>query len=756
MSTSRNTTISLTLEQEILNQLTALVPNLTPAQRQQISRTIATQTSPSLINNVDITSNRQINTIPQNAYGTINPVDLKNSNLSPTSLTNVLDNVVNNEVSPTITKELTNLLNSQLNINVPRNTRNNLNINQVVNDFSRNIPNSLSGIINTALSGFASGVFNNTQEAGVTVPSNLYGDFSSEEALDSVTEQFNLSTANKYLSEAEKFDINNPENQQKLQVLEEGFNDPTATYPTKEYADLPETNKLAQGEQRGTIVQKKNLQRMTGAKLPGGEAWDQPKSPYKGEYPYNKVTETESGHIIEVDDTPGAERLHIYHKSGTFIEIDVNGSIVKRSVGSSYEIIDKNGKIAISGRADISINGACNIYVGNDANIEVDGDTNITCHNDITAQAGGTFNLSAVEEFNITSKKIFMEAYETMDIKSNESLQIFSNNKFHIKSTTDMYVQANDYYHKTVNHYIQGENLYHKHDNVYLEASSDIHIQGSSFNVDADPIHLNSGTSTSSKDSKQANIALPSNIGIISGRKDIIKVDLEDPISATLVDQFSLALEEQSSDVKETRGVKDRIVLGGFATAQDYDRPPTVLSSETPTSSQTTVVLGDDDLKKATQLPGNYNLSPNFTLEMLSSKTSLSKYFVQASENITYGEIVYNLQQVALNILEPAYNTFPKLIVTSGYRTPQSSSKTSQHILGKAVDIQFQGASKDSYFDYAQKLALILNFDQMLLEYTSYTNSPWIHISFSGKNNRKQIMTFWNNARHSDGLTQLV
>ena len=48
----------------------------------------------------------------------------------------------------------------------------------------------------------------------------------------------------------------------------------------------------------------------------------EPKSSYAAKYPHNHVTKTKSGHIIEVDDTPGAERLRTYHKSGTYTEIN--------------------------------------------------------------------------------------------------------------------------------------------------------------------------------------------------------------------------------------------------------------------------------------------------------------------------------------------------------------------------------------------------------------------------------------------------
>jgi hypothetical protein len=45
----------------------------------------------------------------------------------------------------------------------------------------------------------------------------------------------------------------------------------------------------------------------------------EPESAYASKYPYNKVISTEGGHVIEVDDTPNQERIHIYHKSGTYV-----------------------------------------------------------------------------------------------------------------------------------------------------------------------------------------------------------------------------------------------------------------------------------------------------------------------------------------------------------------------------------------------------------------------------------------------------
>ena len=58
-------------------------------------------------------------------------------------------------------------------------------------------------------------------------------------------------------------------------------------------------------------------------------------SAYNAEYPYNLTYTTKSGHAIELDDTIGVERIHIWHKSGSYEEI---------SSGNNPTIDDDNRK----------------------------------------------------------------------------------------------------------------------------------------------------------------------------------------------------------------------------------------------------------------------------------------------------------------------------------------------------------------------------------------------------------------------------
>ena len=750
------------LENNIFNKIIALnlnIPN--PILRAVISR-VAEVGAVDIVKQVTQASNQQLTDIPKNIIGTVNPVDITNSNNSPTTISNNIDGIIQQQLLAQTTDKIVTKLQSQLRLSLPTDKLGIINFDALAASLVQGITPTVGKTITTAVSGFADSIFGRGQTPKTTTNNieNLYSTLSPEAALAKTDEIFVSTTADSALEEAKKFDINSTENREKLEVLDKGFTDPNANYPTKEYAGISETNKLAQGDARGTIVQEKNNNRMKGAKLPGGEAWDEPESAFRGAYPYNKVTQTESGHIIEVDDTPGSERLHIYHRSGTYIEIDANGSVVRRTRGSSYEIIDRNGKISIAGRADISVNGACNIFVGNDANIEVEGDTNITCYNDITAQAGGKFNLSAVDEFNITSGNVNIEAYYTMNQKAT-TLNMHSKENMHMRSNADIKVQATNLYNfvsDTVYTQAAGAINIKSGDKTNINSGAEINLLASNnVNLDGSQVHFNSGNAGAATESKESIYAGSSNIGIIAGRKDITDNDQNDPLVLSLADNRSITLEEETQTVNDFNTQKNLIISEGFANAAELSEPPTAVDNTTVESEQNNFVEPDVKLKTVTQLPGNYNLSPNFTVEMLSSKAAVTRDSIRGHTGATYGEIIYNLQAVALNVLEPVKKIYPNMFVTSAFRDPgnASNAKTSQHPLGQGVDIQFKGISKKDYYDIATKLAKVLKYDQLILEYCSYSKNPWIHVSYSVKN-RSQVLTFFNHKTHSQGLTQLA
>ena len=126
----------------------------------------------------------------------------------------------------------------------------------------------------------------------------------------------------------------------------------------------------------------KNDRRERNVRTSTGGKWDEPKNPYGAEYPLNKVERTTAGHVFEVDDTPDAERIHTYHKSGSFEEYHPDGTIVRRIVGNNYEIIAENDNVHVKGTVNLTIDGNCNTYIKKNWDVQVDGSVNFDIRGD--------------------------------------------------------------------------------------------------------------------------------------------------------------------------------------------------------------------------------------------------------------------------------------------------------------------------------------------------------------------------------------
>ena len=72
---------------------------------------------------------------------------------------------------------------------------------------------------------------------------------------------------------------------------------------------------------------------------------------YTRQYPYNHVYETESGHIMEFDDTNGGERIKIAHRLGTSDEILETGSKVEQVVQDKYTHILGDHNTVVGGNS---------------------------------------------------------------------------------------------------------------------------------------------------------------------------------------------------------------------------------------------------------------------------------------------------------------------------------------------------------------------------------------------------------------------
>lgn len=113
----------------------------------------------------------------------------------------------------------------------------------------------------------------------------------------------------------------------------------------------------------------------------------EPPDPYAAKYPYNKVMATESGHVVELDDTPGAERIRILHKSGTYSQVDYEGTRTDKTVGDKYEIIVGSDYVNIKGMVRVIVEGDAMVSVAGAAQLDVEGETTAVFLGPVNAQA---------------------------------------------------------------------------------------------------------------------------------------------------------------------------------------------------------------------------------------------------------------------------------------------------------------------------------------------------------------------------------
>jgi hypothetical protein len=205
-----------------------------------------------------------------------------------------------------------------------------------------------------------------------------------------------------------------------------GFNDPTNTYPSEEriYSGHgikeSDVSRLARGEDSEThaaLMMRRELRQdkdgtdieipiaikphipevSDNTTLEERTTWIEPnpksvapdESPYtSAKYPYNHVHESEAGHIHEIDDTPGGERLMQQHSTGTFTEIHPDGSKVVKVIGDNYEIIAGKSSILVVGDATITYDGNVRELVKGDYALEVEGNYTQNIHGEHEVKIG--------------------------------------------------------------------------------------------------------------------------------------------------------------------------------------------------------------------------------------------------------------------------------------------------------------------------------------------------------------------------------
>jgi zinc D-Ala-D-Ala carboxypeptidase len=136
-------------------------------------------------------------------------------------------------------------------------------------------------------------------------------------------------------------------------------------------------------------------------------------------------------------------------------------------------------------------------------------------------------------------------------------------------------------------------------------------------------------------------------------------------------------------------------------------------------------------------------LSTHLTMaEMIRSETAKRKGII----NTPKPEHLDNMKVLAKKIFEPIRNHFKTAIyISSGYRSEAlnkaiKGSKSSQHSLGQAIDIDMDGSGTISNRDVFYYIKENLEFDQLIWEFGDNYNPDWVHVSYAEGKNRKEVL----------------
>ena len=289
--------------------------------------------------------------------------------------------------------------------------------------------------------------------------------------------------------------------------VKEGFQDPAGALPSVEHIDQSDLNFRAQGDVSDRIqnrATKKARSSSTTSQVTKGNI-QEPDIPNQSVYPKNRVIKTSSGHLIELDNTPGRERIHVRHRSGTKVEMRPNGSIKIISAKDRYSaiagdeelvvrgntnvVLESDATVRIEGDMELQIDGDLKTLVQGDHSLEVQGSLTERVHGDVTRTYTGDYlrdvrgsvterNLSNYLCWNVGTYKVNVgDAYEvttesTMKIISDDDLTMECEGGFIDLKTPESYIISGINY--AVNFHAE-ENFYGEEVHVSTGYANDWH-----------------------------------------------------------------------------------------------------------------------------------------------------------------------------------------------------------------------------------------------------------------------------------------
>lgn len=573
-----------------------------------------------------------------------------------------------------------------------------------------------------------------------------------------------------------------------------GFTDPDGKYPLRDYANEADTNRLSRGVLEGTCFEYKDQTLIKDVPLANGGSWSQPQSSYSAVYPYNKVMETESGHIMEFDDSPAAERIHLYHRKGTFFEIDPNGTRVTHIIGDDYHLCDRNGNIYFAGNINITAGTGAKILVRGDAELQVEGKTNAILQNDVTIGAANDVKIAVRNDLHIkVGGEFVLDVTGSTSILTEEDLTLQTTGNSTIVSQGDnLFVSEGD-----TNIASAGDAIMFADGDAGIGASGDVTIKaggdagmgaggsvdvsaGGVVSIDGSLVDLGNGASVgdvTKADAPEAIEALELEAPEIAEQGGSPMENLEPPARVGQPSTKFETPDEWSSGEGKTQSES---ISSNPQAANPENKPSSSadpeLAKEAPGNNVKGTDVNRDTYKNADpkSFTRDYKLSKNFTIgHLMSAQTILRDAELPPGKGdsfsgyklFTQADLVANMADLAQNICEPIWDILGppagvhrvssktgRWVITSGLRNAgnvKQSGDTSDHNKGRALDFQlWPGGRYLETLDLAAQLEKILPYHQMILEYRDPSASKgawqnWIHIAYK-QGGLKQAFTMYN------------
>lgn len=330
-------------------------------------------------------------------------------------------------------------------------------------------------------------------------------------------------------------------------VQGDAYADPNKMFPRKQYENQSSVNEAYRGGKQH------NLSLGAGIQL----------SPIAAtQYSKADIRETESGHVIEFNDTPAGERILFKHNSGAGIEIRPDGTVVVLAVENNVEVTHGDKKVVVEGDGTIT-------YHGN-LTLNVDGDFEVNCNNyKVNAKGDKTENIDGNSR-----TKIFGNAGVTTSGSYSQTV-VGSTINTHLGNVTNA---------------IKGEYKSAVEGNVIIASSGNLEMSAESKYVASSPDVNIAGTS----------LSLFGDTGTIGGENIIAYVKNIYGVSGDFSQRFKAPVFEGdltgtanqaiTSDVTNSQNYADPDPGGGTGSAQGYTVDTTAID-DTATAKPTADIL---------------------------------------------------------------------------------------------------------------------------------------------------------------------